>query len=124
MRLQAVLGIFIFLGIAWLISERKSKVRLPTILTGVLVQFVVAGVLLYVPFFKRFFLLLNEVVLGIEAATKDGTAFVFGFIGGGSSPFAVTDPGSNFVLAFQALPLVLVIGALSALLFYWKILPY
>jgi len=124
MRFQAVLGILIFLGIAWLISERKSRVRVPTVLAGVLVQFVVAGILLYVPFFKRFFLLLNQVVLGIEAATKDGTAFVFGFIGGGTPPFAVTDAGSNFVLAFQALPLVLVIGALSALLFYWKVLPY
>jgi CNT family concentrative nucleoside transporter len=124
MRLQAVLGVLIFLGIAWLISEKKRQVRLPTVLAGVLLQFVVAGLLLYVPIFKRFFLLLNDVVLGIEAATKDGTAFVFGFIGGGQTPFAVTDPGSNFVLAFQALPLVLVIGALSALLFHWKILPY
>ena len=34
------------------------------------------------------------------------------------------DAGANFVLAFQALPLVLVIGALSSLLFYWMILPY
>jgi CNT family concentrative nucleoside transporter len=34
------------------------------------------------------------------------------------------DPGANFILAFQSLPLVLVIGALSSLLFYWKILPY
>jgi len=124
MRLQAVLGVLVFLSIAWLFSERKSRVRVSTVLAGVAVQFGVAGILLYVPFFKKFFLLLNQVVLGIEAATKDGTAFVFGFIGGGTSPFAVTDPGSNFVLAFQALPLVLVIGALSALLFYWKILPY
>jgi concentrative nucleoside transporter, CNT family len=34
------------------------------------------------------------------------------------------DPGANFILAFQSLPLVLVIGALSSLLFYWRILPY
>jgi len=36
----------------------------------------------------------------------------------------LTDPGSNFILAFQALPLVLVIGALSALLFHWNVLSY
>jgi CNT family concentrative nucleoside transporter len=35
----------------------------------------------------------------------------------------VTDAGSNFVLAFRALPIVLVISALSALLFYWGVLP-
>jgi CNT family concentrative nucleoside transporter len=124
MRLQALLGIFVFLGIAWAVSEKRKQVRLSAIALGVLVQFAIAGMLLYVPFFKKFFLRLNDVVLLLEAATKDGTSFVFGYIGGGTPPFMVTDAGSNFVLAFQALPLVLVIGALSALLFHWKILSY
>ncbi len=124
MRLQGLLGIFVFLGIAWVISEKRKAVRASTIATGVLVQFAVAGLLLYVPFFKRFFLLLNDVVLALEAATKDGTSFVFGYLGGGTPPFMLQDPGSNFILAFQALPLVLIIGALSALLFHWKILSY
>jgi CNT family concentrative nucleoside transporter len=124
MRLQALLGIFVFVGIAWVISEKRKEVRIPTIAIGILVQFVVAGLLLHVPIFKRFFLLLNDVVLALEAATKDGTSFVFGYIGGGTPPFMLQDPGSNFILAFQALPLVLVIGALSALLFHWKILSY
>ena len=124
MRFQGILGIVVFLSIAWLMSEERKTVRLSTILTGVLVQFAIAGVLLYVPLFKKFFLLLNTVVLSLEAATKAGTSFVFGYLGGGTPPFLLQDPGSNFVLAFQALPLVLVIGALSALLFYWNILPY
>ena len=124
MRLQGLLGIFVFIGIAWLISEKRKVVRASTIVTGVLVQFAVAGLLLYVPFFKKFFLLLNDVVLALEAATKDGTSFVFGYLGGGTPPFMLADPGSNFILAFQALPLVLIIGALSALLFHWNILSY
>jgi len=124
MRLQALLGIFVFLGIAWAVSEKRKQVRLSTIILGVFVQFAVAGLLLYVPFFKRFFLLLNNVVLSLDAATREGSAFVFGYLGGGTPPFMVTDPGSSFILAFQALPLVLVIGALSSLLFHWKILSY
>jgi len=124
MRLQALLGIFVFLGIAWAVSEKRKQVRLSTIVLGVFVQFAVAGLLLYVPFFKRFFLLLNNVVLSLDAATREGSAFVFGYLGGGTPPFMVTDPGSSFILAFQALPLVLVIGALSSLLFHWKILSY
>jgi concentrative nucleoside transporter, CNT family len=124
MRFQGVLGIFVFLAIAWLISEKKSVVKISTIVTGVVFQFAIAGVLLYVPFFQRVFLLLNNVVLALDSATRAGTAFVFGYVGGGTPPFMLQDPGSNFVLAFQSLPLVLVIGALSSLLFYWKILPY
>jgi len=124
MRFQGVLGILVFLAIAWLISEKRKLVRASTIVTGVAVQFAIAGLLLYVPAFQRLFLLLNNVVLALDSATKAGTAFVFGYVGGGPPPFMMQDPGANFVLAFQSLPLVLVIGALSALLFYWRVLPY
>jgi CNT family concentrative nucleoside transporter len=124
MHLQGLLGIVVFLGIAWLISENRKSVKYTTALIGVIVQFSIAGILLYIPVFKKLFLLLNNVVLSLDAATKAGTSFVFGYIGGGTPPFLLQDPGSNFILAFQALPLVLVIGALSSLLFYWRILPY
>jgi CNT family concentrative nucleoside transporter len=123
MFFQPLLGLAVFTGIAWLLSENRKGVKYATALTGVAMQLCIAAILLYVPFFKKFFLLLNTVVLALESATKAGTSFVFGYIGGGTPPFLLTDPGSNFILAFQALPLVLVIGALSGLLFYWRILP-
>src|SRR5262249_35935753 len=109
---------------AWITSEKRKSVKVSTVLTGVIVQFTIAALLLYVPVFKRFFLLLNNVVLALDSATRAGTSFVFGYIGGGPPPFMLQDPGANFVLAFQSLPLVLVIGALSSLLFYWEVLPY
>jgi CNT family concentrative nucleoside transporter len=123
-RLQAALGLVVFLAIAWALSEKKKSVRLKMIVTGVGVQLGVAAILLYVPLFKQFFLVLNNLVLAIDAATRAGTGFVFGYVGGGPPPFMMQDPGANFILAFQSLPLVLVIGALSSLLFYWRILPY
>jgi concentrative nucleoside transporter, CNT family len=123
MLFQALLGLAVFIGIAWLISENRKEVKYTTAVTGVAVQICVAGILLYVPLFKTFFLLLNNIVLALESATRAGTAFVFGYLGGGTPPFLLQEPGANFILAFQALPLVLVIGALSALLFYWKIMP-
>src|SRR5262245_42848847 len=124
MRLQAALGLIVFIAIAWVLSEKKNSVKLRTVLAGLGVQFTIAAILLYVPLFKRFFLLLNNVVLALDSATRAGTSFVFGYVGGGPPPFMLQDPGANFVLAFQSLPLVLVIGAVSSLLFYWKILPY
>jgi CNT family concentrative nucleoside transporter len=124
MRFQAALGVIVFIAIAWVVSEKRKSVQIRTILTGVAVQFAIAAVLLYVPLFRQFFLLLNNVVLALDSATRAGTSFVFGYVGGGPPPFMMQDPGANFVLAFQSLPLVLVIGALSALLFYWRILPY
>jgi CNT family concentrative nucleoside transporter len=124
MRFQGLLGIVVFIAIAWLSSESKSAVKPKTILSGIILQFAIAGILLYVPLFRAMFLLLNNIVLVLESATRAGTSFVFGYLGGGTPPFLLQNPGANFILAFQALPLVLVIGALSALLFYWRILPY
>jgi len=48
---------------------------------------------------------------------------VFGYLGGGALPFDLKAPGADFILAFQALPVVLVMSVLTTLLFYWRILP-
>jgi CNT family concentrative nucleoside transporter len=123
MILQSILGLIVFCAIAWILSENRRKVRLRVILVGILIQLVVALALLKLPIFRDFFLILNRMVASLEEATRAGTAFVFGYIGGGDLPFEEKFPGASFVLAFQSLPLVLVISALSALLFYWRILP-
>ena len=59
----------------------------------------------------------------LEAATQAGTAMVFGYLGGAPAPFAVTAPQHSFILAFRALPIVIVFAALSALLWHWRIIP-
>src|SRR5262249_38592745 len=59
----------------------------------------------------------------ISEASRAGTAFVFGYVGGGPLPFELKFPGNEFVLAFNALPIVLVMSVLTTLLFYWGILP-
>ena len=48
---------------------------------------------------------------------------MFGYVGGGTLPFDLKVPGADFILAFQALPIVLVMSVLTTLLFYWRILP-
>ncbi|MBT7085865.1 MAG: nucleoside:proton symporter [Desulfobacterales bacterium] len=123
MFLQGIAGLFVFIAAAWAISENKNAVHLKTIVTGVLIQFAVGAILIKVTMFRVIFLKLNRVILSIEESTSAGTSFVFGYLGGGEFPFDVTGPAHTFLLAFRALPLVLVMSALSALLFYWKILP-
>jgi CNT family concentrative nucleoside transporter len=124
MHYQGIIGIFAFIAIAWLISENRGQFRLRIILSGLLVQFVLAVVLLKIPAFKEVFLVLNNMVIALDKATTAGTSFVFGYLGGGTLPFDEKYPGSSFVLGLQALPLVLVVSALTALLFYWRVIPY
>jgi CNT family concentrative nucleoside transporter len=79
--------------------------------------------LLKAPPLKAFFLVLNDGLLALERATQAGTAFAFGYLGGAPLPFAESHAGSSFILAFRALPLLLVVSALASLLFYWRVLP-
>lgn len=121
--LQSSLGLLVFLLIAWLVSEDRKRVRFKGILAGLGLQLGLGFVFLNLPVFQSVFLALNQVVLALQEATAAGTSFVFGYLGGGEAPFEVVNPKASFILGFQALPLVLLISALSALLFYWKILP-
>jgi concentrative nucleoside transporter, CNT family len=123
MHLQGILGLLALMGIAWTVSENRRRVPVKIILAGIIIQFALAVVMLKIPLFKEVFAGLNYAVMALDKATTAGTSFVFGYLGGGALPFEEKIPGSSFTLAFQALPLVLVISALSSILFYWRILP-
>ena len=124
MNLQAIMGLVVLTGIAFLLSENRRRIDFKWIAAGLVLQFAVAALLLNVPFFMDIFIFLNRVVLALDEATRAGTAMVFGYGGGGSLPFDEKTPGASFILAFQSLPLVLVVGALASLFFYWRILPF
>ena len=106
-----------------LLSERRSQIALRPVVAGLLLQVGLAFLFLHVPPLQRGLGGLNAAVGALADATKAGTAFVFGFIGGGPLPFDEKFPGASFNLAFQALPQVIVVSALSSLLFHWKVLP-
>lgn len=121
--LHSILGLLALTALAWLISENRKAVPLKTVCAGLAVQLLLALLLLKLPWCKDFFLLLNQGVSALQTATDAGTSFVFGYLGGGDLPFAENFPGASFILAFRALPLILVVSALSSLLFYWRIMP-
>ena len=120
---QSALGLAAFAAIAWAISEDRRQASLRVALAGVALQLAIAALLLHMPGSRAVFAGINEGVLAINEATKAGTSFVFGYLGGGDLPFDEKFPGGSFILAFQALPLILVVSALTALLTYWRVLP-
>ena len=121
--LQGTLGIAALIGAAWLLSENRRGVSPRLVAGGLALQFLLALALLKLPQARDLFTGINGVVLALQQATEAGTRFVFGHLGGGAAPFVTEYPENSFILAFRALPLILVIGALSALLFHWRILP-
>ena len=123
LALQSAFGFLAFILIAWLLSENRRGFPWRVVVAGVLLQIALAVLLLKVPVFKAVFFELNDALLGLEKATQEGTRFVFGYLGGGEQPFEERPGTSTFVLAFRALPLMLVLSALTSLFFYWRILP-
>lgn len=123
MLVQGLFGLFALSAIAWLLGESRRLDGWRIALVGLGAQLIVAALLLHVPASKSLFIWLNAAVLTLQEATRAGTSFAFGYLGGGALPFEESYPGAAFVLAFQALPLILVTSALVALLYHLRILP-
>src|SRR4029453_1436645 len=110
--MQGVLGIVVLLGLAWLISEDRRNVSARAVAVGLAMQFVLALALLRFAPVRDTLLLANHIVYAIEAATRAGTTFVFGFLGGGDPPFDLTNGGAMYVFAFRILPQIAVFRGL------------
>jgi concentrative nucleoside transporter, CNT family len=124
LNLQSVAGIVVMIFACWLISENKRK--FPVFLTLGAVSVQVLLILLFFAFPQSQAVLdgINSGVDALAGATGQGTQFVFGYLGGGQQPYQIADKNALFVFAFQVLPLILVISALSSLLWHWKILKW
>src|SRR5438876_6483898 len=123
LQLQSAFGVLALLAIAWALGENRRAVSLRQMAVGLAATVVTALVMLKMPGTTGVFAGLNNAVDAIAAATRAGTSFVFGYLGGGTLPYELKVPGAEFVLALQALPVVLVMSVLTTLLFYWRVLP-
>ncbi len=122
-NLQSALGIAALIAFAWLISENRRAVSWRRAAVGLAITVALAIIFLKIPPVRAAFAAANGAVDAIASATRAGTSFVFGYLGGGPLPFELKHSGAEFVIAFQALPIVLVMSVLTTLLFYWRILP-
>ncbi|MEW5249408.1 NupC/NupG family nucleoside CNT transporter [Microbulbifer sp. 2201CG32-9] len=119
---QGLVGILVFTAIPILLSENRRAVSVRLIVVCLLLQFGIAMVMLKVTWVQNALLAVNSAVKVLEQAAIAGSSYMFGYLGGADLPFVADGPGSSFIVAFQVLPIVLVMSALSALLFYWGVL--
>jgi CNT family concentrative nucleoside transporter len=123
LQLQSAFGVVALLAIAWVCGENRRAVSVRQAMIGLAVTLITAVALIKLPFVAHAFGAINDAVGAIASASRAGTSFVFGYLGGGALPFDLKAPGADFILAFQALPVVLVMSVLTTLLFYWRVLP-
>ena len=123
LQLQSAAGLLLLTALAWALGGFRRGLAPRVVVTALVMQLALGAVLLNVPPVRAGFALVGDGVNALATATRAGTTLVFGYLGGGPLPFAEPSPGASFILFFQALPLVLVVGALSAVLYHWGVLP-
>ena len=121
--LQSAIGLAILLAICAFFSNNRNAIRPTLLVKGLLLQMIFALLLLKMPTTQILFEFLNRGLEVLQQSTAAGTNFVFGYLGGGELPYDETHPGASYILAFQTMPMLIVISVLSALLVYWRVLP-
>lgn len=126
LALQSLIGLALLPLAAYAMSEDKRHLQprqlAATIIAGVALQLVIALVLLKIPESRALFDLASRAVAALQRSTEAGTRMVFGYLGGAEPPFDPQRPHLIYILAFRALPLMLVLSALSRLLYHWGVL--
>ena len=122
--LRGLLGIAVLTALAWALSENRRRVQWKVVAWGLGLQFAIALLMVKVPVFQQLLGQLNRVVRAVEQASHEGGAFVFGYLTGGPSPFQTADgaAAAPALFFFGPLMMLIVVGALSAVLFHFGIL--
>ena len=120
--MRGLVGIAVLLLVAFVLSEGRRQIAWRVVIGGLVLQAGLALVFLKLPPAIGILKILDHAIGALQTATDAGTTLVFGFLGGGPLPYAETQPGLSFILAFRAFPMVLVISALAALAIHWGIL--
>lgn len=122
LNLQSLLGIVVVILLCWIVSENRRVFPWRLAIGAVAVQAGLVLALFAIPGSQGVLAAITGAVDGLAAATRVGAQFVFGYLAGGAQPYVIENRPALFVFAFEVLPLILVISALSALLWHWRIL--
>ncbi len=118
------LGIFILLGIAWLISADRKNMNWRLIFWGIALQMLFALVIFIFPPGAKIFLWINDVVVKVMESASAGAQFIFGRLA--LPPGTVNEAGEKslgFFLAFQGLPTIIFFSSLMSILYFYNIMP-
>ena len=106
----SILGIFVLLGIAYLLSNNRKAIRVRTVFGALAIQIAIGAFILYVPIGRDALLGMSNAVSKVIAYANEGISFVFGGLASGESV--------GFIFAIKVLPVIVFFSALISLLYY------
>ncbi|MES2608225.1 MAG: nucleoside transporter C-terminal domain-containing protein [Pseudomonadota bacterium] len=118
------IGFFLIILLCCMLSKKRSSIDWWAVFKCFSVSLALALAITHIPFIEHVFEHLGKGINALQSATIAGTKTVFGYLGGSETPFDIPENRKNFahIFAFQSLPMVIVVGALSMLFFYWGII--
>ena len=118
-RFQGLIGIALILGIAWLVSNNRKKINYRLVVSGIILQIVIALLILKVPFVTAFFQKIGSIITYIEAFAKEGAAFVYGGLMADSPTGAVAYRTHGvFIFGFSVLATIILVCVLVAIFYH------
>ncbi|MET0274344.1 MAG: nucleoside transporter C-terminal domain-containing protein [Phenylobacterium sp.] len=120
---QSLVGVALIVLVCWAASEARGRFPWKLAIGALVIQALLVVALFGLPALRAALAGVGQAVDGLSMSTQAGVAFVFGFLAGTpNQPYPLTEPGALFVFAFRVLPVILVVCALAALLWHWRIL--
>ena len=118
--LQIGVGFLGLIAIAIPFSDNYKLINLKYIAYGILDQVILGLILIKLPLVTTAFEYLAEGVTVLQEGTQKGAQFLFGYQG----PVTEGYPVLLETFAFGILPYIIVLSCLSAMMWYWGVLPF
>ncbi|MCR5260686.1 MAG: hypothetical protein K6C94_02490 [Candidatus Gastranaerophilales bacterium] len=116
-KITGLIGILVFLLIAWLFSSHKKSVNYKTVVVALFFEFIIGLAIFRFPQSREILLAFSNFFTKILEAAREGIVFVFGALGSANSDW-------GFILFFQSLTYIIIFASLCSLLYYLRVLPF
>ena len=125
LKLISAFGLVAFIGVAWLMSEKKKLFPFRTVVWGVALQFAIGAFVLRSDLGLSFFNGCQALVDRFISFANEGNRLVFGPLAKGElleQAFQVGDDKNNFLFAITVTGTIILISAVSSLLYHYGVL--
>lgn len=117
-----VFGMMVFVGLAWLLSENRRLFPWRTVLSGVVLQVCLGWLILRTQTGAWFFEQIDEVFRSLLSFSNEGVAMVFGPLANKNLMAEKWGPENAFVFVVTVTGTIVLVSALSALLYHYGVL--
>jgi len=117
-RFTGIIGILVLLALAYLMSNNRKFINYRQVLSGLLIQVIVAVFILKVPIGQQIFQKLGYLITRLLDFSNEGANFVFGLLVDSKKLEGIFGPGSSFIFILKILPTIIFVSVLVSIAYH------